>query len=127
MIDSLSISQRGARHCSRSSVCFTKTKAKTDRGVRTTMMELYKKEIESPVDIHGRSALRLNQKANEFREEIYLEDHKGRRVSAKSLLGMLSLGIKGNDKFQIYISDKASNPESTITQLLEALGGGNNA
>jgi len=48
--------------------------------------------INNEVGLHARPATFFIQKANEFKSSIWVEkDH--RRVNAKSLLGVLSMGI----------------------------------
>ena len=44
------------------------------------------------VGLHARPATFLIQKANEYRSSIWIEKDE-RRVNAKSLLGVLSLGV----------------------------------
>ena len=55
---------------------------------------MYTKEvvINNEVGLHARPATFFIQKANEFKSGIWVEKD-GRRVNAKSLLGLLSLGI----------------------------------
>lgn len=48
--------------------------------------------INNQVGLHARPATFFIQKANEFKSSIWIEK-EGRRVNAKSLLGVLSLGI----------------------------------
>ena len=48
--------------------------------------------INNEVGLHARPATFFIQKANEFKSGIWLEKDE-RRVNAKSLLGVLSLGI----------------------------------
>ena len=48
--------------------------------------------IENQVGLHARPATFFIQKANEFKSSIWVEKDD-RRVNAKSLLGVLSLGI----------------------------------
>ena len=48
--------------------------------------------IKNEVGLHARPATYFNQKANEFKSGIWVEKDE-RRVNAKSLLGVLSLGI----------------------------------
>lgn len=48
--------------------------------------------IMNQVGLHARPATFLIQKANEFKSSIWIEKDD-RRVNAKSLLGVLSLGI----------------------------------
>ena len=49
--------------------------------------------IQNEVGLHARPATFFIQKANEFKSGIWIEKEDGRRVNAKSLLGVLSLGI----------------------------------
>jgi len=51
-----------------------------------------KATIMKPIGLHARPATFLIQKANEFRSSIWVEKDE-RRVNAKSLLGVLSLGV----------------------------------
>ena len=55
---------------------------------------MYAKEItvKNEVGLHARPATYFIQKANEFKSGIWVEKEE-RRVNAKSLLGVLSLGI----------------------------------
>lgn len=55
---------------------------------------MYTKEItvNNEVGLHARPATYFIQKANEFKSGIWVEKEE-RRVNAKSLLGVLSLGI----------------------------------
>ena len=48
--------------------------------------------INNQVGLHARPATFFIQKANEFKSSIWIEREE-RRVNAKSLLGVLSLGI----------------------------------
>lgn len=51
-----------------------------------------KVELKNQVGLHARPATFFIQKANEFRSSIWVEKDE-RKVNAKSLLGVLSLGI----------------------------------
>ena len=48
--------------------------------------------VNNQVGLHARPASFFIQKANEFRSSIWIEKDE-RRINAKSLLGVLSLGI----------------------------------
>ncbi len=52
------------------------------------------------VGLHARPATFLIQKANEFKCSLWIEKEE-RRVNAKSLLGVLSLGIIGGTTIKI--------------------------
>ena len=61
--------------------------------------------VENQVGLHARPATFFIQKANEFKSSIWVEKEE-RRVNAKSLLGVLSLGIMGGTSVRI-IADGA--------------------
>ena len=61
--------------------------------------------VQKQVGLHARPATFFIQKANEFKASIWVEKEE-RRVNAKSLLGVLSLGIVGGTTIRI-IADGA--------------------
>ena len=56
--------------------------------------------VQTQVGLHSRPATFFIQKANEFKSSIWVEKEE-RRVNAKSLLGVLSLGIVGGTQIRI--------------------------
>ncbi|MBO5747328.1 MAG: HPr family phosphocarrier protein [Clostridia bacterium] len=56
--------------------------------------------VQNQVGLHARPATFFIQKANEFKSSIWVEKEE-RRVNAKSLLGVLSLGIVGGTSIRI--------------------------
>lgn len=73
--------------------------------------------INNQVGLHARPATFFIQKANEFKSSIWIEKDE-RRVNAKSLLGVLSLGVvKGTN---ISIIADGSDEEKAI-EVLSAL------
>ena len=56
--------------------------------------------VQNQVGLHARPATFFIQKANEFKSSIWVEK-EDRRVNAKSLLGVLSLGIIGGSNIRI--------------------------
>ena len=77
---------------------------------------MYVKEVtvENQVGLHARPATFFIQKANEYKSSIWVEKEE-RRVNAKSLLGVLSLGIvKGTS---ITIIADGSDEEEAVTAL----------
>ncbi len=56
--------------------------------------------VQNQVGLHARPATFFIQKANEFKSSIWVEK-EDRRVNAKSLLGVLSLGIVGGTSIRI--------------------------
>jgi phosphocarrier protein len=56
--------------------------------------------ITNPVGLHARPATFLIQRANDFSSSIWLEKDE-RRINAKSLLGVLSLGVTKGEEIKI--------------------------
>ena len=56
--------------------------------------------VQNQEGLHARPATFFIQKANEFKSTIW-DEKEERRVNAKSLLGVLSLGIVGSMKIKI--------------------------
>ena len=73
--------------------------------------------VQNQVGLHARPATFFIQKANEFKSSIWVEKEE-RRANAKSLLGVLSLGITGGTEIKI-IADGID--ESAAIEALEKL------
>ena len=75
--------------------------------------------INNQVGLHARPATFFIQKANEFKSIIWIEK-EDRRVNAKSLLGVLSLGIVKGTTVNI-VADGADENEAveTLAELIE--------
>ena len=58
--------------------------------------------VKNQIGLHARPATFFIQKANEFKSSIWVEKDE-RRVNAKSLLGVLSLGIVGDTEIKIIV------------------------
>ena len=63
---------------------------------------MYVKEVtvQTQVGLYARAATYFIQKANEFNSAVWIEQ-EDRRINAKSLLGVLSLGVSGGDTISI--------------------------
>ena len=72
--------------------------------------------VQNQVGLHARPATFFIQKANEFKSSIWIEKEE-RRVNAKSLLGILSLGIVGGTSIRI-IADGADEQQA-VDALVE--------
>lgn len=72
--------------------------------------------VQNQVGLHARPATFFIQKANEFKSSIWVEKEE-RRVNAKSLLGVLSLGIVGGTAIRIIAdgSDEQAAVEGLVT------------
>ncbi len=77
--------------------------------------------ISNKVGLHARPATFFIQKANEFKSSIWVEKDE-RRVNAKSLLGVLSLGIVGGTTIRL-IAD-GSDEEQAIESLIQLINSG---
>ena len=84
---------------------------------------MYVKEVtvQNQVGLHARPATFFIQKANEFNSSIWVEKDE-RRVNAKSLLGVLSLGIVGGTTIKI-IAD-GSDEENSVESLVKLVESG---
>ncbi|NLA77477.1 MAG: HPr family phosphocarrier protein [Clostridiales bacterium] len=77
--------------------------------------------VQNQVGLHARPATFFIQKANEFKSSIWVENDE-RRVNAKSLLGVLSLGIMGNT--QIRIIAGGADEEQAVDELVKLVDSG---
>ena len=76
--------------------------------------------VQNQVGLHARPATFFIQKANEFKSSIWVEKEE-RRVNAKSLLGVLSLGIVKGTTVTL-IADGADEDEAiaTLSELIDS-------
>ena len=76
---------------------------------------MFSKEVEvlNQVGLHARPAPFFIQKANEFKSSIWVEKDE-RKVNAKSLLGVLSLGITKGTTIKL-IADGTDEEEAVVT------------
>ena len=77
--------------------------------------------VQNQVGLHARPATFFIQKANEFKSSIWVEKEE-RRVDAKSLLGVLSLGIVGNTS--IRITADGPDEEKAVEALVKLVESG---
>ncbi len=77
--------------------------------------------VQNQVGLHARPATFFIQKANEFKSSIWVEKEE-RRVNAKSLLGVLSLGILGGTSIKV-IADGADETEAVEALVKLVLSG----
>ncbi|MBR2284457.1 MAG: HPr family phosphocarrier protein [Ruminococcus sp.] len=79
--------------------------------------------VKNQVGLHARPATFFIQKANEFKSSIWIEKEE-RRVNAKSLLGILSLGIVGGTDIKV-IADGADE-KAAVEALVDLVNSGFN-
>ena len=76
--------------------------------------------VNNQVGLHARPATFFIQKANEFKSSIWVEKEE-RRVNAKSLLGVLSLGIvKGTEITLIAEGVDEGEAVKVLAELVES-------
>ncbi len=75
--------------------------------------------VNNQVGLHARPATFFIQKANEFKSSIWVESGD-RRVNAKSLLGVLSLGIVKGTTIQLIA--QGDDAEEAVNALVELIG-----
>ena len=77
--------------------------------------------VQNQVGLHARPATFFIQKANEFKSQIWI-DKDERKVNAKSLLGVLSLGIVGGT--EIRIAANGVDEEEAVEELVKLVESG---
>ncbi|MBO4894472.1 MAG: HPr family phosphocarrier protein [Clostridia bacterium] len=77
--------------------------------------------VQNQVGLHARPATFFIQKANEFKSSIWV-DKDERKVNAKSLLGVLSLGIVGGTS--IRIAANGADEEEAVNELVKLVESG---
>ena len=84
---------------------------------------MIKREIIFPFYLTGRRAVALAQKIQEITKRPFFIEKSERRANAKSLLGLLSLGVKENDKVLLIRDDEDAliKVEKVIKNLQEGL------
>ena len=73
-------------------------------------------KVQNQVGLHARPATFFIQKANEFKSSIWVEKEE-RRVNAKSLLGVLSLGVMGGTTIRILAG--GPDEETAVDELVK--------
>lgn len=81
---------------------------------------MYEKEVcvKNRVGLHSKPAANFTQKANEYKSLIWISK-EGNSSNAKSLLGVLSLGIMGG--VLVKISADGVDEEQAVEALVELL------
>ncbi|HWP80315.1 MAG TPA: HPr family phosphocarrier protein [Terriglobales bacterium] len=76
--------------------------------------------LQNQVGLHARPATYFIQKANDFKSSVWIEKDE-RRVNAKSLLGVLSLGVSRGDTITI-IAD-GDDQDEAVAELVALING----
>ncbi|MDR1467519.1 MAG: HPr family phosphocarrier protein [Oscillospiraceae bacterium] len=84
---------------------------------------MYEKSVivKNQVGLHARPATYFMQRANEYSSIIWVEKEE-RRMNAKSLLGVLSLGVLGGN--QIKIIADGNDERDAVEGLVDLVGSG---
>ena len=77
--------------------------------------------VQNQVGLHARPATFFIKKENEFKSSIWVEKEE-RRVNAKSLLGVLSLGIMGGTAIRIIAG--GPDEETAVDELVKLVESG---
>lgn len=77
--------------------------------------------VQNQVGLHARPATFFIQRANEFRSSIWVEKEE-RRINAKSLLGVLSLGIVGGTTIRVMAD--GADEEAAVESLVKLVQSG---
>ena len=77
--------------------------------------------VQNQVGLHARPATFFIQRANEFRSSIWVEKEE-RRVNAKRLLGVLSLGIVGGTTIRVMAD--GADEEAAVESLVKLVQSG---
>ena len=77
--------------------------------------------VKNQVGLHARPATFFIQKANEFKSSIWVEKDD-RKVNAKSLLGVLSLGIDGGTGIKVIAA--GPDEEQAVDELVKLVNSG---
>ncbi|NMM52975.1 HPr family phosphocarrier protein [Paenibacillus aquistagni] len=78
--------------------------------------------IKNPQGIHARPAGAIMKKANEFPNATISLEFNGRKVSAKSITGVLTLGMKAGDAVNVITEgDQAAEALDAVGAVLETV------
>jgi len=76
-------------------------------------------EITNENGLHTRQGNEFVVKAKDFSSDVFLEDEKGRKVNALSLLKILSLGVRKGMK--VIVHAQGEDETEAVAQLSELL------
>lgn len=100
-------------------ICYDVSIIQTTLG--ESLMTVKEAVVNNQVGLYARPATFFIQKANEFKCSIWMEKDE-RRINAKSLLGVLSLGVVQGTKINL-IADGVDEAEA-VDSLVELLANG---
>ncbi|MDG1251328.1 MAG: HPr family phosphocarrier protein [Flavobacteriaceae bacterium] len=76
--------------------------------------------IKDKIGFHARTAAIFAKAASDFKSEIFVE-FNGKRINAKSTLSLMTLGVKSEDKIELFIKGIDQNSANqTLVDLVES-------
>ena len=76
--------------------------------------------IKDKIGFHDRTAAIFAKAAADFKSEIFVE-FNGKRINAKSTLSLMTLGVKSEDKIELFIKGIDQNSANqTLVDLVES-------
>lgn len=69
-------------------------------------MKSFNAVVQDPVGLHARPATLLVQAANKYYSKITIKTSSGATGNVKSIINLLSLGVKQGDKFEVIAEGK---------------------
>lgn len=111
------------KKCGSACICIQLLKIERAEFKRIGELYMFVKEVmvKNQVGLHARPATFFIQKANEFKSSIWIEKEE-RRVNAKSLLGILSLGIVGGTSVKVIAN--GADEKAAVDALIELVDSG---
>ena len=94
-----------------------------EKEIKEDKMLEFRYVIKDETGLHARPATFFIKKANEYRSSVWIENDS-RRVNAKSLLGVLSLGISKGDIITVLAD--GPDEEAAVDGLVNLVMGGFN-
>lgn len=85
---------------------------------------MIRKEILSQKDFNSRVIANLIERLAIFNFNIFFEfknDNENRRINAHSVIGLMSLGIRKNDSFFIYVDNENQNRINEIISVIDEI------
>ena len=80
-------------------------------------------EIKLAGGLEARPVAMLVQVASQYESSVYIQTNENKRVNAKSIMGMMSLGLNAGEK--VTVEADGNDEESAISHIEKYLSGEN--
>ena len=80
-------------------------------------------EIKLAGGLEARPVAMLVQVASQYESSVYIQTNENKRVNAKSIMGMMSLGLNAGEK--VVVEADGSDEEAAINHIEKYLSGDN--